>query len=373
MPPVGWLPLVSPLASFLAPPLGPSCLLASYALRASSAHPFASPSAACFLLVGSSAHPWLVSPWLPRLIDKRDGAARSAGDHRLAGGGCLLVSDGDGLRAVIDGGWRRAAGGVVAACLPRGDGRSGSIVSLIVSFPSHRLIQSARSRLLSSSHRLISSTGRALLFLSARPPPACSSRLACLDLFPRPRPGDAWAAAWLAAAGVRTVCLRSHPLCRSLAAARSLVAIQSVSIVPLVPAWGVVGRFMGYSTRYLVGVGVFKYMPLNRILWLLVGIFCDVVRCHFSALPVASFSLVCPVLRPLSAVASWCRGGHVCAVSWRKRRGVPFRDRGRSPLPASWDGRCWGRFAVPCGWRRRVVVLAFIGSRVPCPLGRGNM
>lgn len=167
--------------------------------------------------------------------------------------------------------------------------------------------------------------------------------------------------------------MRSRIPCRSLAAARSLVAICLVSLVPLVPSWGVVGRFMGFSDRYLVGVGVSQNMPLNRILWLLVGIFGDVVRCHFSALPVASFSLVCPALRPLSAAASWCRCGNVCAVSWRKRRGVPFRDRGRSPLPASWDGRCWGRFAVPCGWRRRVVVLAFIGSRVPCPLGRGTM
>lgn len=178
---------------------------------------------------------------------------------------------------------------------------------------------------------------------------------------------------WLAAAGVRTVCLRSRVPCRSLAAARSLVAICPASLVPLVPSWGVVGRFMGFSDRYLAGVGVSQNMPLNRILWLLVGIFGDVVRCHFSALPVASFSLVCPALRPLSAAASWCRGGHVCAVSWRKRRGVLFRDRGRSPLPASWDGRCWGWFAVPCGWRRRVVVLAFIGSLFPCPLGRGIM
>ena len=30
-------------------------------------------------------------------------------------------------------------------------------------------------------------------------------------------------------------------------------------------------------------------------------------------------------------------------------------------------------FAVSGGWRRWGVVLAFIGSRVPCPLGRGIM
>ena len=31
------------------------------------------------------------------------------------------------------------------------------------------------------------------------------------------------------------------------------------------------------------------------------------------------------------------------------------------------------RFAVLGGWRRRVVVLAFIDPLIPCPLGRGNM
>lgn len=32
-----------------------------------------------------------------------------------------------------------------------------------------------------------------------------------------------------------------------------------------------------------------------------------------------------------------------------------------------------GSVAVLVGWRRRVVVLTFIGSLVPCPLGRGIM
>lgn len=32
-----------------------------------------------------------------------------------------------------------------------------------------------------------------------------------------------------------------------------------------------------------------------------------------------------------------------------------------------------GAVAVLVGWRRRVVVLTFIGSLVPCPLGRGIM
>ena len=106
----------------------------------------------------------------------------------------------------------------------------------------------------------------------------------------------------MACGGGREICLLafSSP-CRSLADARSLVAIRSVSIVPLVHTWGVVGRFIGYSGRYLVGVGVSQNMPLNGILWLLTGIFGDGVCCPFSALPVSSFSPVCPAFRPLSA------------------------------------------------------------------------
>lgn len=68
-----------------------------------------------------------------------------------------------GHRRCADGGGRRAA----VACLPRGDGRSGSIVPRSFLFSHHRLIQPARPRLLSSSHRPISSTGRSLLFLFA--------------------------------------------------------------------------------------------------------------------------------------------------------------------------------------------------------------
>lgn len=47
-----------------------------------------------------------------------------------------------------------------------------------------------------------------------------------------------------------------------------------------------------------------------------------------------------------------------------------FMPLGRCSLLVSWDERCRG--GVPCGWRRLVVVLAFIGSRVPCPLGAGE-
>lgn len=193
---------VSPFASSL----GPSCLLASYALRASSAH----------RLALASYRP------APRLIDKRGGAERST-----------ATSDGEQLLACL--GWRRGVGGhrrrMAAGC---GCGCGCLLASWrwterldrssIVPLSPHRLIQSTRPRLLSSSHRPISSTGRRIrLSLFARPLPACSHRLACLGLFPRPRPGDAWAAAWLAAAGGRSACLRSRPR-----AALSLPLVRSL-------------------------------------------------------------------------------------------------------------------------------------------------
>lgn len=150
----------------------------------------------------------------------------------------------------------------------------------------------------------------------ARPPLVCSSRLACFGLFPRPRPGDVRAAAWLVAAGSGAACLCSRVPCRSLAAARSLVAICPASLVSLLLSRGVVGHFAGYSARFLVGVGIFKYMPLNGILWLLMGIFGDGVRYPFSALPVASFSPICPASCPLPAAVSWRWRRCFPAVSW---------------------------------------------------------
>ena len=72
---------------------------------------------------------------------------------------------------------------------------------------------------------------------------------------------------------------------------------------------------MGYSTRYLVGVGVFQNMPLNGILWLFTGIFGDVVRCLFSALLVVSFSLLGPCFPPSPGGGVMAWGGRVSAGS----------------------------------------------------------
>lgn len=199
--------------------------------RPRSAHPLPTGFAACLgrssLLIGSSSRP------LPRIAplparttsetgrhDRRaiTGWRADGGGRRTDGGGCLPRMAMGGGRSST-GGWLRAAGVGVAACLPRVDGRSGSIVSRSFLFPSHRLIQSTRlsgSFHLSSSHR----TGRNLLFLFARPPPACSSRLACFGLFPRPRPGDVRACV-MACGGGRAVCLLAFSSLVSLSRCRS--------------------------------------------------------------------------------------------------------------------------------------------------------
>ena len=72
---------------------------------------------------------------------------------------------------------------------------------------------------------------------------------------------------------------------------------------------------MGYFVRLLVGVGVFQYMPLNDILWLLMGIFGDVVRCLFSALLVVSSSPLCPCFPPSPGGCVMAWGGRVSAGS----------------------------------------------------------
>lgn len=143
-----------------------------------------------------------------------------------------------------------------------------------------------------------------------------------------------------------------------------------VSLVPLVPTWGVVRRFSGYSDRLPVGVGVFQYMPLNRILWLLAGIFGYVVRCPFSALPVASFSPLCPAARPFSVAVSWpLVRVFSCGELVKTARLRFFMPWGRCPLLVSWDWRC----------RACAVVMALAGRRAwlyrfarPLPIGAGE-
>lgn len=144
---------------------------------------------------------------LPAPFDKRDGAARSAGAHRRAGGGCLLASDGGGRMAAN--GWRR-----LLACLGRqwaagghrrrmaaGGGRwrgfllaSGrgterldrsSIVPLSLS-SSHPIDEAPAPFIISSSHR----RGGTFFPFSPDPLPPALLGLLARGLFPRPRPGD---------------------------------------------------------------------------------------------------------------------------------------------------------------------------------------
>lgn len=125
----------------------------------------------------------------------------------------------------------------------------------------------------------------------------------------------------MACGGGRAGCLLAFSSLVPLSRSRSFACCYTPRVACVaVPIRGVVGRFTGYSDCLPVGVGVFQYMPLNGILWLLMGIFGDVVRCPFSALPVASFSPLCPAARPFSAAVSWRRCGCFPAVSWEKWR-----------------------------------------------------
>ena len=194
---------VSPLVSFLAPSLGPSCLLVLYgpaALIGSSSHPLAFPSAACFLLIGSSARPLPRIAWLPAPFDKRNGAARSANDHwravigdvRMAASGwrrLLACSwDGDGVWAVIDGGLLRAAGVAWGCLLTSGRWTErldrSSIVSLFSS--SAHPIGSAPAPFIISSSHLIDGEGHSFSF---SPDPLLPALLGLLALACSPVPG----------------------------------------------------------------------------------------------------------------------------------------------------------------------------------------
>lgn len=332
--------------------LGPHRLirLSSHPLFPCPSHPLPTGSAACLIRSPlSSSHrfaPYLVSPGSPyyRQAGRGENAILIGGRTSAADGGrwavSWLLACLGWRREVIGGGWRRAgcllvlgrfalgcvavssaADGVgvgVAACLSwgGGDGWDGSVIS-----SSHLIGSSNRLRFSpGSSHRLgswiIPSTGSWLLFHFSLTP----SRLlfsACLPWLVPPSPAGGCAGCGMACGGGRAGCLHAFSSPVPLSRCRSFAHCYTPRVArAVVPARGVVGHFMGYFCRLLVGVGVFKYMPLNRILWLLTGIFGDSVRCHFSALPVASSSLICSVSCHLSAAASWRWCGCFPAVSW---------------------------------------------------------
>ena len=145
------------------------------------------------VFVGSSARPLPRIAWLPAPFDKRGGAEQSAGGGRClvmrltagigwrAAAACLpRMAMGGGRSSTADGCGRRALAWLLA-CLGSRDGAARSFLDRS-SFP---LIVSSNRRGPGSFHHLIvSSTGRNLLSIFARPPPAGSSRLACSGLVP---------------------------------------------------------------------------------------------------------------------------------------------------------------------------------------------
>lgn len=140
-----------------------------------------------------------------------DGCGVAACLPRMAAGGYRL-------RMAAGGGSDGVAVGAGSSCLLALVAMDGAARSSLLP-PSHRLIQSA------TIPRGIPSTGRGFLFLFARPPPACSSRFACLGLVP-PSPAGGCVGCGMACGGGREdlfACLLSCP-CRSLTAfVRSLL------------------------------------------------------------------------------------------------------------------------------------------------------
>lgn len=166
----------------------------------------------------------------PRCIDKRGGErTQSAGGHRqavggrlggssLRGCGCLLASDGGGRSSAADGGRRRVA----AACLPRGDGRCGSVISLphlVDSSNRHgsRLIPS----IISSSHR----RGGVFLFFSFRLTPSRLLFSVCLLWLVPPSPAGGCVGCGMTCGGGRAGCLLAFLVPRS---ALSLPLVRSL-------------------------------------------------------------------------------------------------------------------------------------------------
>ena len=297
------------------------CLLASYAPRVSSAHPLPTGFAACLIRLSfSSAHRLAFLPRIARLpAPSTSGAGRNHNRRRGGGGEWLtaaawLLAYPGWRREVIGCGWRRAAGVMALlsvrgrpACLPswRWTGRLGHL------FSPHLIGSSNRLRSPGASHR----RGGGFFSFSPDPLPPALLGLLAWGLFPRPRPGDVSVAAWLAAAGGRTCSLACYRA-RVALSLRSFARCYMLRVAcVVVSTCGVVGRFTGYFVRLLVGVSVFKYMPLNRILWLLTGIFGDVVCCPFSALSAASFPPLCPAFRPFPVAVSWRWRGRFPAVS----------------------------------------------------------
>ena len=220
-----------------------------------------------------------------------DGCGVAACLPRMAAGGYRL-------RMAAGGGSDGVAVGAGSSCLLALVAMDGAARSSLLP---HLIGSSNRLRSPGASHR----RGGGFFSFSPDPLPPALLGLLAWGLFPRPRSGDVSVAAWLAAAGGRTCSLACYRA-RAALSLRSFARCYMLRVAcVVVSTCGVVGRFTGYFVRLLVGVSVFKYMPLNRILWLLTGIFGDVVCCPFSALSAASFPPLCPAFRPFPVAVSW--------------------------------------------------------------------
>ena len=322
--------------------------------------PFCVP--ACLSHMPCGPHRLIRPPRVPLL------ASSACLSHRLIGSPSCLVSPGSlphrqagRGETTIDGGrhlvmWLAADG--VAACLSHG-GDVGGAARRSSLLPSHRLI-------------IPSTTGG---FFSFSPDPLPPALLGLLAVACSPVPGRGMCGLRY---GLRR---RACGLLACVLISRSALSLLLVRLLLYAPgsslcvvlSGALCGDLRAILAAILCRLGVFQYMPLNGIVWLLMGIFGDVVRRPFSALPAASSSSLCSAFRPLSAAVSWRWRRRFPAVSLVKRRVCVLSCS--CPLSAS---RVMGWIASGIGCRvgrmaSAGCLLAFIGSRVPCPLGRGIM
>lgn len=221
----------------------PACLPHT-PMRSSSAHPLVSPSAACFLLVGSSARP------LPRIARLPAPSTSRTGRRGAISGRRRRAVIGDVRMAAS--GWRR-----LLACLGSMDGAARSFL-----FSSHRLIQLARPRFLSSSHRPISSTWRGILFPFRLTPSRLLFSVCLLWLVP-PSPAGGCAGCGMAYGGGRGDCLlafSSPHVALSLPLVRSLLYALRRSCRSFLPGASL-GVLWAFLTAILSALAFLKTCP----------------------------------------------------------------------------------------------------------------
>lgn len=171
----------------------------------------------------------------------------------MRGCGCLLTSDGGPLSAA-DGSGRR----VCLLVSGRWTGRLGHLFSLISS--AHPIGSVPGLSAHSISHHLIDVEGLSFPF---RLTPSLLLFSVCLlgACSPVPGRGMCWLRYGLRRRAAWAACLRFHLPFRSLAAARSLVAIRSMSLVPLFLSGELWGVLRSISAAYLSALAFLNRCP----------------------------------------------------------------------------------------------------------------